>query len=608
MTPNIGPVEGGTTVTIEGSGFTEETRFRIGPLVLEQVVLDSSEQVRAVTPAGSLGWNPVRATDDSGIIEQEAILEQGFRYTTEPEVISFSPTSGSVAGGTLITIRGRGFQGQPTVTLDNAPCVDVQLLDQASITCRTPPGREGTVEVQVQMEGRAMTAPERFTYFNPTSRFGGAWGDDINGSVNISVYSVGGSPIENAFVMLSVDANTPYQGWTDANGQVTFSGDLVFGEQYVTATAAEHSSASVQAVDAENITILLYPVTPPSGGGGGSLPLATITGRVDGFQKIREPLPHERQIVIVETTRESPWRGNPNPGGGNVVSADGDGTYTLTSRIGDLAVVAIGGLVDTRNGDFTPYVMGIARYLFVTQNELVELDLELNIDLDYEMRIKVNGASLSEEGPTNNRVTPWVDLGFEGVFGGWDEAQGESNIIVAAHQPPLAGELADATFFLYGGSWTNQASSPYAVAQLGELGAPLPPLIEMPTLVAIPRPEFPSDGGIVQDRYVSFAPSTIHPPDFWRVQIYLLPSTLVWEVTLPGSQNWFQLPQFPDFSEVPFEDQPRPYGFNGPLYMVVSGARIPDFDFDNHEYLNDLRRRDRWTSWSRNAWYILLTD
>ena len=130
----------------------------------------------------------------------------------------------------------------------------------------------------------------------------------------------------------------------------------------------------------------------------------------------------------------------------------------------------------------------------------------------------------------------------------------------------------------------------------------------MPQLVSVARPEFPADGGVVQNRYVSFAPSTIQQPDFWRVQIYLLPSTLVWEVTLPGYINEFQLPEFPDFSDVPFEDQPRPYGFNGPLYMVVSGARIPDFDFNNHEYLNDLRRRDRWTTWSRNAWYILLTD
>ena len=486
--------------------------------------------------------------------------------------------------------------------------MDAQLIDQATITCRTPAHNEGTTDVMVQMDGFGVVAPERFTYFNPASRFGGAWGDPIEGSVNISVYGLDGAAVEGAFVMLTVDNNTPHQGWTNVSGQLTFSGDDVLGQQYVTATAAGYSSASIQSVNAENITVLLYPSTPPSGGGGGgTLPLATITGVIDGFQKIKEPEPYEEQMVIVETTRESPWRGNPSPGTGNVVTADGDGSYTLISRVGDIAVVAIGGLVDTRTGIFTPYVMGIERYMFVTQGETYELDMELDIDLDNVMRFKLTGVALDPSGPDINRIRPWVDLGFEGVFGGWDIAEGVEDTITAWHQPPLEGELEDATFFLYGGSWRGAGSSPYALA-VKEVSNPIPELIEMPELVAVPRPEFPVNNGVVQDRYVSFAPSTSNQPDFWMVQLYMLPSTVVWEVTIPGDQNWFQRPEFPDFSMLPVDEQPRPYGFNGPLYMVVTGARIPGFDYDQHEYITELRRRDSWTSWSRNTWYILLPD
>ena len=63
----------------------------------------------------------------------------------------------------------------------------------------------------------------------------------------------------------------------------------------------------------------------------------------------------------------------------------------------------------------------------------------------------------------------------------------------------------------------------------------------------------------------------------------------------------------PDFSDLPFEDRPTPYNARGPLYMVITGARIDGFDFDQHEYLNDMRRRDRWEAWTRTSYYVTLT-
>lgn len=603
VSPPRGPVEGGTAVVVRGAGFTAQTRFLFGPLEAQGVERLSDTEARMTTPPGSLGWSRVLAVDGP----QRAPLAQGFLYEdARPRVLGLSPARGSIAGGTLLQLRGRGFWGAPTVSVGGAPCVEVEVLDQATLRCRTPPGREGSVPVVVDLQGQRLESPERFTYFHPGTRFGGAWGGDVEGAVNVSVFSIGGGPVAGAFVMLTVDGDTVYQGQTDAQGLITFSGEDVLGLQDVSATAAGHSSATVQAVNAENITILLFPTVPPSGGGGGGgLPLATITGQVSGFQKIAQPGPDERQIIIVETTRVAPGSTNPWPGPGNVVDPNGDRTYTLTSRVGDVAVIAWGGLINDRTGVFTPYALGIRRYLFVSQNETYNVNIDLTVDLIHPLRIKLNGAHTGESGPDIYRVTPWVDLGFEGAFGGYDVAEGLTDLLVANHQARLEGPLADATYTLEGGAWTGRGTTPYAVARR-EGVTDVDALIVMPTLPGTPAPFVPEAGGVAQDGVVAFEPLTIHRPDFWNIQIYQLPATLVWEVSLPGDVTWFQLPRFPDFTDLPAEERPTPYGYPGDLYMIVTGATVEGFDFDRHEYLNDLRGRDGWVAWTRNAWFIRL--
>ena len=605
VSPNDGPTEGGTQVVVDGLGFTENTEFRVGPLRALNVEFISETQVRLVTPPGSLGWASVTAVQG----RLRGAMANGFRYTSRLWVSSFSPPRGSIAGGTFLTVRGVGFQQGSIVRVGDQPCIDTEIVDQATAICYTPPNREGAVPIEVQNSVDNVSATSDFIYFHPTSRFGGAWGDEVEGAVNVSVYNVQGEAVEDAFVMLTVDGDTEYQGYTNADGHITFSGPDVLGEQFVSATAAEHSSASVQAVDAENITILLFPLVPPmGGGGGGALPLATITGQVSGFQKIGDPGPNERQLIQVYTTQESPWRANPWPGNGNRVDPQGDRTYTLQSRIGDVAVIAVGGLINELTGTFTPFAYGIARHLFLSQDQVYEVDIELEHDLDQEMAFKLTGVSLVDPedstafGPTINRVTPWLDLGFEGVFNKFGIAEGTGDTIVAEHMARLEGPIEDASYFVHGGSFRDR-STPYSVAVIHNL-TELDGLIEMPELIGTPQPLIPLDGGIVDDRYIAFQPLTDNLPDFWVIQMYQLPATQVWEITIPGNQTWFHLPNFPEFGDVPAETRPNPYGFAGPLSMRITGARITGFDFDQHEYLNDLRSRDRWDSWTRATWTV----
>ena len=600
VTPPSGPVEGGTRVTVLGEGFDADTVFSIGPLEADVIDLPDAGTAIVTSPPGSLGLASVRATRG----QQVSTLRDAFRYTAPSQITQVTPVRGSVAGGTVLTIRGFGFTGSPTVRVGSTPCTDAEVVDQATIRCVTGPHPEGAVPVRVALEEETLDAPDRYIYFHPATRFGGAWGGEVEGAVNVSVFDVGGAPVDRAFVMLSVDGNTRHQGYTSPGGLITFSGDDVWGDQFVSATAAGFSSASVQAVNAQNVTIFLFPMAPPGGGGGGGgLPLATIQGQVSGFQKIAQPGPDERQIIIVETSRISPARPNPYPGQGNVIDPNGDRQYTLISRIGDVAVVAWGGLVNDRTGVFTPYAMGLRRYLFTSADEVYEVDLELTINLTTPLAFKVNGAHTAPNGPTVNRIEPWLDLGFEGVLGGYDRAEGADNIIVAAHQAPLSRELADASYRAFGGSYTGQ-TAPYSIASRDGI-TQIDGLIEMPTLVGTPAPLVPEEGGLAPNGYIAFEQASIHQPDFWLVQIYQLPATLVWEVTVPGNHNFLHLPRFPDFLDLPPEERPTPYDFGGSLYLVIQGAKLaPGFDYDEHEYLNDLRSRDNWRAWTRNAWFV----
>ena len=600
VTPSEGPVEGGTEVTLLGEGFGSATTFHFGPLEADIVSLPDAGTAIVRTPPGSLGLANVRAVG----AHQTSQLVGGYRFTAPAVVTDLIPGRGSIAGGTVLTVRGRGFHSDPQVRLGTAACTDTQIIDQATIRCVTAPHIEGAVRAKVTLGGEELEAPDRYVYFHPATRFGGAWGGDVEGALNVSVYDVGGAPVSGAFVMLSVDGNTEHQGYTNPGGLITFSGDDVYGDQFVSATAAGFSSASVQAVNAENVTIFLFPTAPPGGGGGGGgLPLATIQGQVSGFQKIAQPGPDERQLIIVETTRISPGRPNPYPGQGNVVDPNGDRHYTLVSRVGDLAVIAWGGLINDRTGVFTPYALGIRRYLFTSADEIYEVDLELTINLTTALQFKVNGAHTGPNGPTINRIQPWIDLGFEGFIGGYDEAEGQGNVIIAAHQAPLRRELNDATYLAFGGSYTGE-TSPYSIAYRTGI-TEIDGLIEMPTLVGTPSALVPEEGGLTPNGYVAFEQATINKPDFWLVQIYQLPATLVWEVTVPGNHNFFHLPRFPDFLDLPPEERPTPYDYGGSLYMVIQGAKLrPGFDYNQHEYLGDLRSRDNWLAWTRNAWFL----
>lgn len=264
--PTYGPKEGGTDVTISGEGFAAGLQLRIGALPASNVVVVDATTITATTPPGSPGLANVTVLQGN----LSNVLVGGFAYQSEMDLWVVDPDQGSQAGGTYFELVGSGFPGDSDVLVGGKAATHVTVHSPTLISARTPPATwTGTVDVTVvSTQKGTVTLPASFTYFDPESQFGGTWGNEVDGEVNITVLSgVDGTGIPDAFVMLWTDPSTPYQGFTNAMGQITFSGPDLEGDQMITASKEGFASTSVVEYNATNVTVYMSPSSPPSPGG-----------------------------------------------------------------------------------------------------------------------------------------------------------------------------------------------------------------------------------------------------------------------------------------------------------------------------------------------------
>jgi hypothetical protein len=92
-----------------------------------------------------------------------ALIEQ----TSLPlrKVTAVTPAEGPVTGATAVTLTGVGFTGITAVTFGGVAATGLAVVDDATITCQTPAGKKGTVDVQALDGSRGSPIlPSGFTY------------------------------------------------------------------------------------------------------------------------------------------------------------------------------------------------------------------------------------------------------------------------------------------------------------------------------------------------------------------------------------------------------------------------------------------------------------
>jgi hypothetical protein len=178
ISPASGIKTGGDTVTINGTGFYGSPTVTIGGASATNVTFVNSTTITATTPAHAIGPVNVVVTNPD---TQTVTATNGFTYTELPPTISsISPTSGSTAGGTNVTITGTNFLSGlatgGTITTDGAYTIHTFTT---SGTFSVPTARN--VDVLVVAGGGAGG--------NSTGGGGGGGGVIYQGSYNVSTGS-----------------------------------------------------------------------------------------------------------------------------------------------------------------------------------------------------------------------------------------------------------------------------------------------------------------------------------------------------------------------------------------------------------------------------------
>ncbi|HEY6294241.1 MAG TPA: IPT/TIG domain-containing protein, partial [Streptosporangiaceae bacterium] len=243
ISPSSGPAAGGTSVTISGSNLSSASKVSFGGKA-GTITADSASRITVKSPPGK-GKVTVTVTTPGG-----TATAGSFSYnapppppTPAPVVTGISPSSGTTAGGTSVTISGKNLSSATGVSF-GGKAGSITADSSTSITATSPAG-SGTVNVTVTTKGgtSATSSADQFTYKTPAP---------------------------------TVSSVSPTSGPTGGGTSVTISGQNLSGATGVSfgSTAATINSDSSTAIT----------VTSPAGSGSVNITVTTPGGSVGAGQ------------------------------------------------------------------------------------------------------------------------------------------------------------------------------------------------------------------------------------------------------------------------------------------------------------------------------------
>jgi phosphatidylserine/phosphatidylglycerophosphate/cardiolipin synthase-like enzyme len=166
VSPTSGPTSGGTSVTISGGNFTNGATVSFAGVAATNVNVASASTITATTPSHAAGAVNVTVTNPD---TQSVTLTNGFTYNapppSAPTISSVTPNSGTVAGGTSVTIAGTNFVTGATLTFGGTAATNVNVANATTITATTPAHAAGAVNVTVtNPDTQSATLTNGFTY------------------------------------------------------------------------------------------------------------------------------------------------------------------------------------------------------------------------------------------------------------------------------------------------------------------------------------------------------------------------------------------------------------------------------------------------------------
>jgi len=173
VSPSSGKASGGTPVTVTGSNFefSGDLSCRFGDDGTDvNPTFVNGNTIICVTPYATVtGLVPLMVTNNGVDYEEGGDAVVNFNFAETVSIDSISPRSGSINGGTVVTISGSGFSDTDDVLCnfgDDDSSSEAYFIDSSTITCISPPSSTTKyVNVEVSVGGGESTFDNhRFEY------------------------------------------------------------------------------------------------------------------------------------------------------------------------------------------------------------------------------------------------------------------------------------------------------------------------------------------------------------------------------------------------------------------------------------------------------------
>ena len=308
LSPSQGVAVGGNSVTITGTDFSAGATVMFGSTPATNVVVKSSTSITVTAPAGSNTVNVTVTTYQGTSATNSADV---YTYELSPTVTGVSPSSGTTAGGTSVTLSGTGFVSGMKVDFGSTAGTSVVVSSATSATVKSPSNSSpdgGVVSVTVTTtDGTSpINSNDQYTYVSPVTVTGLSvhtgppaggtsvviTGTDFSGAtavkfgsdtarftVNSSTRITATAPAGGGTVDITVDTSTYNSAPTSAD-QYSYTSAVANGTFVTLPTTAVGSSSSSQTVSItlQSATAISSITAPTAQNGVQEFVVGTVTG------------------------------------------------------------------------------------------------------------------------------------------------------------------------------------------------------------------------------------------------------------------------------------------------------------------------------------------
>ncbi len=611
VAPNRLPTDGGESFWLGGNGFTADTEVELDGRSVG-CVLETAQRLRC-TP-GPREAGTVNLTVREGERRHEAL--NAITFYRRVEVYDLSPERGSVAGGTLVEIIGRGLEEETVFEFEGEALEVVELVDEGQVFARTPNSRPGWVSLTARTDDDRSILPLAFEYFDPGSQYGGIWGEPIVNSINITVVDqMTGQVLPDSSVVVQglSDARGRWTGVTNANGQLTISDPELSLPVAATAAHEGYTTTTFERITNENATLVLAPLEPPMGEGEMEpIEPVTLRGQLVGLNELEKPINEGFVLVaFIETSHSEPGNrlgASPPLPNGLLVE---DGPFEIVVPPGEFAVVATAGYVPAimKSGYEQGQVpfwtfrdalqsthMGLRRFISGQPGDTIEgLNVALDIPLDQTVDVRLGNPSGGVRGAPDAFVAHAIlALGADGYFDFRYQIAGDSHVFQVDALPDVT-EFPDPDVTM---RWEGEAEQTnpeqlyrfaWATTSARDMseGVTIGPFVGTTDILEPRHRGTMNPFRWVEWRTLAGIDGPMAPPEPADIHMVRVSdgNSILWSHWVPGAANRFQYPQLP--GEQREQDLP-----NGQLQLSVYSLLIDGpFQFDDFSFLDFNRLR-----------------